>query len=120
MVASQKNAHTYIETRKGGNSDALQFEDALRHANRSWLFMAKFVLSMRRNCYFCASRQNLDIEISSDPDFLQKKQSFGDRMIFHVYFVLYTCRSKICNISVCRLFALMTLNTRYILRSTVK
>ena len=69
---------------------------------------AKFVLRMRRNCRFRAGR-NYDIAIRlSDPDFLKESNNLAILQRFRCFFSV--CRSKICDMSICVLFDLMTLN----------
>ena len=54
-------------------ANALQLEAARRRAGRAQLFLAKFVLRMRTNCYFAASVKCSCIAIRfSDPDFLKE------------------------------------------------
>jgi len=50
-------------SRKDGNCDALQLEGRSTSHQSFWLFLAKFVLHMRTNCYFRVSDQNSDIAI---------------------------------------------------------
>jgi len=48
--------HIRLNTRKGGNSEALQLEGHPTSCKSFWaVFLAKSVLRMHRNCYLWAS-----------------------------------------------------------------
>jgi len=64
---------------------------ARRRANRSGLFLTKFVLRMRTNCYLRPFGQNFDIVVIrlSHPDFLTVSNNLAIRRCFQLFFSPY-------------------------------